>query len=58
MPREIIFREQYGTLGDKIVYIKTPGRFLTFVLDVWNREDTCQAWKFKLYPFLCCCQNN
>ncbi|PNF16648.1 RUS1 family protein C16orf58-like protein [Cryptotermes secundus] len=24
MPREIIFREQYGTLGDKIVYIKAP----------------------------------
>jgi hypothetical protein len=31
MPHEVIFREQYGTLGEKIVYIKPPGRFLTFV---------------------------
>jgi hypothetical protein len=57
MPHEIIFREQYGTLGEKIVYIKPQGGFLTFVLDDWIQEDKCQAWQFKLYPVLCCQYN-
>jgi hypothetical protein len=58
MPHEIIFREQYGTLGEKIVYIKPPGRFLTFIMDIWIQEDKRQAWQLKSYPFLCCCRYN
>jgi hypothetical protein len=52
MPHEIIFSEQYGTFGEKRVYVKPPGIFFTFVLDIRIEEEKCQAWQFKLYPFL------
>jgi hypothetical protein len=51
MSHEIIFREQYGTLGEERVYIKPSGRFLVVVLDNWIQEHKCQATRFKLYPF-------
>lgn len=47
MQHEIIFREQYGALGRRIVYIKPPGMCMS-LLFIWfednvlfcNRDDS------------------
>jgi hypothetical protein len=51
MTHEIIFREQYGTLGEKIVYIKPPGGFLMFVLDDWIQEEKYKACSLNYIHF-------